>query len=315
MHPSLPATIELRHLRYFLAVSEELHFGRAAARLYLTQPPLSAAIRKLEAAVGVRLLDRTKRAVTLTQAGRVFADEARKTLAALDLGVEETRRAGGARTALRVGCVPALSAELLLGFVRALHEGIPELEVQVEHHHTLEQLKRLRSGALDLAIVLDPEDHSDLEIEWLFAGEALAAYMPPSHRLAAQAVVRPDDVRTEFLVTGPRSTNPAVYERVLAQFGAADYRFQGIHEAGGATARDLFVAVASGLGITFAPRSLAEMGDVGHVLVRRTLDPPLAMPATVLAWKADAPPRLRTVLATVREIAREVAALERGGGR
>src|SRR5436309_15812072 len=98
--------IELRHLRYFLAVFEELHFGRAAERLHMAQPPLSQAIRRLEEELGVQLLQRTSRVVTATEAGRVFADEARKVFAALDHAVLEARRAGGLGAALRIGCIP-----------------------------------------------------------------------------------------------------------------------------------------------------------------------------------------------------------------
>jgi DNA-binding MarR family transcriptional regulator len=93
--------IELRHLRYFLAVSEELHFGRAAERLYIAQPPLSQAIRKLERELGVSLLRRTSRVVTQTEAGRVFAEDARNVLASFDRALAEARKAGGVGTNIR----------------------------------------------------------------------------------------------------------------------------------------------------------------------------------------------------------------------
>ena len=95
-----PAAIELRHLRYFLAVMDELHFGRAAERLHIAQPPLSQAIRRLEDELGVKLLNRTSRVVTPTEAGRVFAAGARKVLAGLNSAIADTRRAGGTSEAL-----------------------------------------------------------------------------------------------------------------------------------------------------------------------------------------------------------------------
>ena len=143
---SVSTTIDLRHLRYFLAVSEELHFGRAARRLHLTQPPLSHAIRRLEEELGVRLLDRTSRSVALTDAGRVFADEGRKMLAAFQRAVEEARRAGGVGTTVRIGCVPALPIERLLAYIEALRDREPDVSIRVAHLLTLEQEKRLRAA-------------------------------------------------------------------------------------------------------------------------------------------------------------------------
>jgi len=138
--------IEFRHLRYFLAVSEELHFGRAARKLHISQPPLSQAVRKLEAELGVQLFERTSRVVKLTEAGRVFAEEARRVLADVELAVGAARRAGGAGYTLRIGCVPHLPIERLLAFLEALHERSPADRPQVTHITSGEQVSRLRSG-------------------------------------------------------------------------------------------------------------------------------------------------------------------------
>jgi DNA-binding transcriptional LysR family regulator len=108
------------------------------------------------------------------------------------------------------------------------------------------------------------------------------------------------------LVTGPSSTNPTVYEQTLARFGEAGYCFRSVVEAGGATWPDILVAVASGDGIAFAPASLQEGSDAGKMVVRRELYPQLRMPATFVAWRADAPSGLRGFFETAREVARNL---------
>lgn len=297
-HPA----IELRHLRYFLAVSEELHFGRAAQRLHIAQPPLSQAIRKLEHELGVSLLRRTSRVVTQTEAGRVFADEARNVLAAFDRALAEARKAGGVGTKLRIGCSLNLAIDRLLRFLTALHEVEPALEAHVTHLVAPEQVQRLRRGDLDLGIFFFAEEYDDLEMRPLFAGEHLAVYLPPNHPLAAKEVVEQPDLVEETLITFPREGNPALHDHLLTSFGAAGYRFRSVEEAGGLNVRDLTVAVAERPGVAFWP-SLGEGGEASTIVVARALDPPLTMPDTVVAW-AMAPERLpASLIASVRALA------------
>ena len=220
-------------------------------------------------------------------------------LAAFRLAVEETRRAAGVGTTMRIGCAPALPVERLLEYVTALRDREPDLSIQVSHLFTLEQLRRLQAGELDLAIGFDSGDDPDLEKQPLFTGELLAAYVRRDHRLAEKRVLGPDNVREETLVTGPSWTNPTVYEQTLTRFGEAGYRFQTIVEAGGATWPDLLVAVASGHGVAFAPASLEDHKTV----VRLQLDPGLRMPEVVVAWRTDAPPGLKDFFETAREVA------------
>jgi DNA-binding transcriptional LysR family regulator len=297
-HPA----IELRHLRYFLAVSEELHFGRAARRLHIAQPPLSQAIRKLEQELGVSLLRRTSRVVTQTEAGRVFAEEARNVLAAFDRALAEARKAGGVGTKLRIGCAVNLAIERLLRFLSALHETEPALEAHVTHLAASEQVERLRRGDLDLGIFFYAEEYDDLEMSPLFAGEHLAVYLPRGHRLAARKVLGPSDLANETLVTFPREANPALHDHLLASFGAAGYHFSSVEEAGGLNARDLMVAVAERSRVTFWP-SIGEGGEARTIVLARELDPPLTMPDTVVAW-ATVPKRLPgALIANVRDLA------------
>ena len=297
-HPA----IELRHLRYFLAVSEELHFGRAAQRLHIAQPPLSQAIRKLEHELGVSLLRRTSRVVTQTEAGRVFAEEARNVLAAFDRALAEARKAGGVGTKLRIGCAVNLAIERLLRFLTALHETEPALEAHVTHLAASEQVERLRRGELDLGIFFFAEEYDDLELSPLFAGEHLAVYLPRDHSLAARKVLGPSDLADETLVTFPREANPALHDHLLTSWGAAGYRFSSVEEAGGLNARDLMVAVAERSGVAFWP-SLDEGGETSTIVMSRVLDPPLTMPDTVVAW-ATVPERLPgALIAKIRDLA------------
>jgi DNA-binding transcriptional LysR family regulator len=298
--------VDLRHLRYFLAVAEELHFGRAAEKLHIAQPPLSQTIRKLERELGVQLLNRTSRAVTLTEAGRVLATEAAGVLAAFDVAVTETRRAGGAEGPLRIGCIPDLPLERLLQFTGALRGHDPPIALQVAHLPASEQRARLRNARLDLAIMYDADGRPDLEVEPLFAGEPLAAYVSPDHPLAAKPVLGPTDVAHESIVTFPRSANPAFHDRLLTVLAEKGYRFSALHEVAGSHLRDLLLPVADGTGIAIAPSSLQDVTGAGRVVVRRDLEPQPGAPSVVIAWFAAPPSRLGASLAVVRDLVREL---------
>ena len=300
--------IEFRHLRYFLAVSDELHFGRAAQKLHISQPPLSQAIRKLEAELGVQLFERTSRVVKLTEAGRIFAEEARRVLADVELAIGAARRAGGTGYTLRIGCVPHLPIERLLAFLEALHERSPSDRPQVAHVTSGEQVARLRSGELDVGIFNDDGEEQGLEEEPLFPGERLVAFLATSHPLTEHAVLGPAELERELLVVFPQTASLAPHDRWLALLERAGYRFAGVREAGGTHPRDLLLAVAERLGVVLAPASLADVSDAGALVARRELEPPVGLPNTVVAWRAGPPARLRETLAVVRDIARELRA-------
>jgi DNA-binding transcriptional LysR family regulator len=289
-----------------VAVSEELHFRRAAERLHIAQPPLSQAIRKLEDELGVPLLRRTSRVVTLTDAGRAFAEQARSVLAGVDLAVAEARRAGGVDCTLRVGCAPQLPIQSLLRFLGGLHEREPRSPTKVIHLTAREQVHRLHDGDLELGIFSYVEDFAGIEMEPLFAGEPLAAFVGSDHPLAARDIVRASDVRDQTGVIFPHDANPALQEWLLSAFSQAGYEFRSMREAGGVQACDLLLAVASGLGVALLPRSLDDVSQTGEIVTRRALDPPLAMPETVIAWRASPPRQLQTRLETARSLAREL---------
>ena len=142
--------------------------------------------------------------MTQTEAGRVFAEEARNVLASFDRALAEARKAGGVGTKLRIGCAVNLAIERLLRFLTALHETEPALEAHVTHLSAFEQVARLpRRGDLDLAIFFHAEEYDDLEMSPVFSGEPLAVYLPLDHRLAAREVLGPSDLAGETLVTFP----------------------------------------------------------------------------------------------------------------
>lgn len=312
---SKPPAIELRHLRYFLAVSEELHFGRAAERLHIAQPPLSQAIRKLEDELGVKLLNRTSRVVTPTAAGLAFAEEARYVLASFEHAVSEARRAGGAGNVLRIGSLPYLPIRRLMQFLEAARRRLPEWQTEITHLITPEQLRALRTGELDLAILHYAGEQEGLELIPLFTGEPLVAYLAPDDPLAAEPVIRPEHVADHTLVLFNREINPALHDWLLAVLADSGYHFKRIHAAGGSDIlRDLLVTVATGAGINIAPFSVKEVSQAGDIVVRRPIDPPLAAPDTVVAVPADPPRRLEGVVAGVREIAHELRVATPQGG-
>jgi len=311
MSSELPP-VEIRHLRYFLAVSEELHFRRAAERLHIAQPPLSQAIQKLEAALGVRLLERTSRAVAPTAAGLVFEEEARKVLASLERAVAKTRRAANGHVQPRVGCVTHLPMDQLHRFLDALHRRDPGIRPEVTHLVTVEQLPRLRAGELELGILYFVEGFGfeGIETEPLFDGTEMVALVSERHPAAAKERVGPADLAGESLVLFPRTVNGPLHDWMVERITEAGYRFRGVHEVSGPDPRDIVLGVAEEVGVALVPL-VYEDGWARGIVARRPLEVPLSMPPTVLGWKADTPERLRPFIGNARAVASELRGSDR----
>jgi len=284
-------------------VSEELHFRRAAERLHMAQPPLSRSIRKLEDELGVPLFERTSRIVVPTDAGRIFAEAARTALASLDLAVADARRAS---RALRIGFTPHLPTEQLLRFIGALREQAPSTHTRVTHLPAIEQLRCLHCGELDLAILPWVEDDPNLEREPLFPGEPLAVFLPANHALTEREKLGPRELAKEALVNFPREINPALADWLRAVAHHAGYRFRDELQVEGNDPRDWIIAVAAGDGVALLPHRLKEVSDAGRFVIGRSLDPPLALPNTVVAWRTNPPCELQPMIAAIRELACEL---------
>jgi DNA-binding transcriptional LysR family regulator len=212
----------------------------------------------------------------------------------------------GRASVLRIGCLPHLPIQRLLAFLGALGVREPHLETRVLHTQTGDQLRRLDGGELDVAIVHDAGAHAALEIEPLFPGEEIAAFLPVGHPLGAKPVLGPADFLDTDLVTFPRTADPALYDHLLGTIDDGSYRFRGVVEASGPHVRDVLLEVAHGRGVALDSSSLAELCDARGLVVRRELDPPLTMPDTVIAWAASRPHHLHQLIAVVREVARDL---------
>ena len=178
--------IELRHLRYFVAVAEELHFGRAALKLNLAQPPLSQQIRQLEEILGYPLFNRTSRSVKLTAAGAVYLERTRKVLQAVERDVVEMRKvAGGDLGLLHIGFVSSAMLTRLPVILRIYRESFPRVELQLHESFTAKVIEGLEDGSLDVGLLRDADPRESLHLEVLLT-EPFVAVVSSRHALAGK---------------------------------------------------------------------------------------------------------------------------------
>ncbi len=276
--------MELRHLRYFVAVAEEKHFGRAAERLHIAQPPLSQQIRRFEAELGEPLLYRTTRSVELSPAGTVLLERAREILAAVDAAVEDARRAArGEYGRLAIGFTGSSTYELLPSLAVALRRELPGVVLDLRGELlTPAQVARLVDGALDLGLLRPPVHERDLDVEVL-RSEPLIAVLPESHRLAAADAVPLDELASEPFVTYPSHFRSVLHDAVEDACAAHGFKPLAAHEV--SETATLVSFVAAGLGVSLVPAS------VGNMTVRGAIYRPLADDATrvelAVAWRRD----------------------------
>src|SRR5215813_4414901 len=198
--------MELRHLRYLVAVAEELHFGRAAIRLHIAQPPLSQQIRQLEEELGVRLFDRSRRRVQLTDAGRLVVQEARRTLAQAGRVAEAARHAAqGSAGLLRVGFSSSAPYTTLPAILRGFRSQFPDVVLNLFERSTEEQLELLADDAIDIGFVRRPvENPRESLIIKTILREPLVLALPHDHRLGGQHAVHPRSLALEPFILFPR---------------------------------------------------------------------------------------------------------------
>ena len=249
--------MELRHLRYFVAVAEELHFRRAAERLHVAQPAVSEQIRKLECELGVRLLDRDQRRVALTVAGAVLLREARRVLDQADAARTAVQHARDHATiCLRVGYVPASLPAAVGRILQRLAVAMPHLETALEPGTNLELIESVRAERLDAAIVSLPAPTAGLRTSALGAQGAVAA-LPSSHAHAVRSEIRLRQMAPERIVVLPREADRPFYDAVLSSCQSAGLS-PTLLEMPDANVERALLAVASGAGMALLPDSVAE---------------------------------------------------------
>lgn len=196
--------MELRHLRYFVAVADELSFTRAALRLHTAQPSLSQQIRNLEDEVGTPLFERTRRTVVLTDAGRVFLAEARLVLAQADRAVARARQVGMGRATLTIGFVPAAEVRIFPEILPRLRLSFPDVNVELRSLPTADQEEALLRGAIDVAFMRKPVASAHLRSEVVLT-EPLVVVLPSTHALAKLPSIAPEQLSGEpFISTNPQ---------------------------------------------------------------------------------------------------------------
>jgi DNA-binding transcriptional LysR family regulator len=248
--------MELRHLRYFLAVAEELNFTRAAARLGISQPPLTQQVKALEAELGVTLLDRSAYRIELTDAGRIFAAEAARILGDARSAVQAARRAAtGATGRVRVGFTESASFNsLVTSTLRSFRSEYPAVEISLEEHPSTELIETLREGRLDAAFVRPPLPvQRGLALD-LLEKEPLVAAVPSGHPLAGRPRVALGALAGETFILYPRAVRPGLADTVIAACEAA-----GFTPKVGQYAPQLSSTinlVAASLGISLVPESM-----------------------------------------------------------
>jgi DNA-binding transcriptional LysR family regulator len=275
--------VELRHLRYFIAVAEELNFSRAAQRMHIAQPPLSTAIRQLERDLGVELFVRTTREVKLTDAGRAFLAGARRTLADAERAAEDAKRAAAGELGhLRVAYSWSTRFETLPALGRAFRASHPDVELLAQEMWNARMPQAFESGSIDVALSLCPEIAAELELAPMHR-ERLVALLPATHPLAREEAIPLAALADEEFVLFPREIAPRLHDAFMAIYRRAGFeprvRNESFH-----TGWDLGV-LAEIPAAAMAPQTVTAGLPDGIVAV--AISEPTDALETCLVWRAD----------------------------
>lgn len=278
--------MELRHLRYFVAVAEELSFTRAADRLHIGQPPLSQQVQALEEEIGAQLFDRSRRTIRLTEAGRIFLEDAKRVLSLAATAAATARRVEkGEIGQLKIGFIKSTAfTPIFPKIINTYRTRFPQVKLILQEMSTMRQIAALADFSLDLGFIRPPE--MDMSSQLVFTplrAHPLSVVLPEHHHLAKASHISVEDLRDEELIMFPRdegtTLNPQIY-KLCADAGFAPKIAMEAREA--ATITGL---VAAGCGISILPDLFSSMGIKGVVF--RSIETPAAVVKLVLARRAQ----------------------------
>lgn len=279
--------MDLRQIESFVAVAEELHFGRAAKRIHRSQPAISQQIKRLEQELGFELLTRAQRRVELTAAGATFLEHARRVLDDVDQMVTaSTRTASGRTGAVRIGHVGSALFEIVPAVVRAMRTDAPDVHLTLIEQRTDEQLAAIRHGRLDGGFIRAPRRPPDDMVMTPLRREPIGMAVPADHPLATEAEIDLAMLADEPFVLLPRHVEPDSFDQLTAACSAAGFSPQPAQT--GVTTLNLLGLVASGFGVAFIAHSVMENSQRDGVafVALRPPAPELTMalirPATVV---------------------------------
>ncbi|WP_369414093.1 LysR family transcriptional regulator [Paracandidimonas lactea] len=296
--------MDLRQIRYFQCVADELSFTRAAQVLHMAQPPLSRQIKMLEETLGVDLFERVGRGIRLTEAGRYFRDQTELITQKLEETVQATQRIGRhQRPRLGVGFVPSTLYGYMPAFIRELRSLDPDAEISFVEMITLEQFNALKTGRIDIGIgrMLLEDDEIERLVLW---EEPLALAIPATHRWVRRKHVSAGEIQSEPLILYPARPRPSYADHILALFqkhGCKPHIAQEVNEL-----QTAIGFVAAGMGVAIVPDGVRALHreDVRYVPVR---DADFTSPI-MLSWRRnDNAPFLQSVLALARRTKRGAA--------
>ncbi|ARW08542.1 LysR family transcriptional regulator [Bacillus atrophaeus] len=249
--------MELRHLQYFIAVAEELHFGKAALRLNMTQPPLSQQIKQLEKELGVTLLKRTKRIVQLTAAGEIFLKQCRMALTQIDQAIEMAQRtARGEHGHLVIGFVGSATYEFLPPIIREYRKMFPSVKIELQEISSHRQEEELLKGNIDIGILHPPLVHPELHTETTKSSPCILA-LPKQHPLALKTSISVKDLANEPIITLAKEAWPTLYTDFIKLCEEAGFVPNIVQEA---TEYQMVIGlVTAGIGITIVPSSARRL--------------------------------------------------------